>query len=123
LKQKEVHGLTDRELSVNLMELLTTDYKASKIRDHKMSDDKLRFMFEIPDKDLAISCYKDICNHNNKLKKGEKLAVPDLMIIFLQMDESVFEAYADEEKMILDQLAEFEPQSQDKMERPRKTRD
>ena len=66
VKNRDKHGLSDRELTYALTALLLTEYKAEKIfeipdeKTKKTSDHKLTFQFEIPDKNNAISCFRDI---------------------------------------------------------------
>ena len=83
-------------MSLTLMKKLD-DYGAIGIK-KQINYDKIRFTFKIPDKNKSLQCYRDFTDHNKKLKAGEEVLLPEQMIIYLQMDESVFERYADEEQ-------------------------
>ena len=69
IRNKDKHQMSTRELSLSLMEHLGV-YGATKIRENQMNEDKIRFLFEVPDKDKAIACYSDICAHTKKMNSG-----------------------------------------------------
>ena len=47
---------------------------------------------------MAIDCFRQFTEHNNTLQTGQ-VFLPEQMMIRLQMDERIFERYADEMRL------------------------
>ena len=56
-----------------------------------MSDEKIKFIFDVPEKDKAIQCYKFFTNHNKRQHEGKYEFIKCNIKIYLQMEEHIFE--------------------------------
>lgn len=116
-----------RDINLQVMNKLSS-YGAINIRDTPMSqtkdkNEKIRYLFEIDDRDKALECYKFFNEYYNKVrnsrnhKKDDKhkksqedekkdeaenneFNLKELMKIYLQKEENTFVKYADEEAEI-----------------------
>lgn len=101
------------------------EYDAKDVKDHLMinhqrseennnkNNDKIRFMFHIPDKDLALKCYSFFTHYNNDLRKGKKhedFDIKEQIKIYLQKEEDIFVRHGDEEAELYNQAQEIERQ-------------
>ena len=91
-------------------------------------------MFEIKDKDQALACYRFFDSHNKRIRNrdGKKDAessqiqaessftLREPMKIYLQMEESIFERYADEEAAIYEEMQRMEQVQRDKEQQAKK---
>lgn len=85
-------------------------------------------MFEIKGKDQALACFRFFDAHNKRLRqRGDKkdaeasqvqaessFTLREPMKIYLQMEEPVFERYADEEAAIYEEMQRIEQDQRDK---------
>ena len=85
-------------------------------------------MFEIKDKDPALACYRFFDSHNKRIRqRNEKkdsessqiqaessFTLREPMKIYLQMEESIFERYADEEAAIYEEMQRIEQDQRDR---------
>lgn len=91
---------------------------------------RIKYLFEIPDRDKALECYRYFNERNNKLyqqrnnQDGDKNAdskdkaesgsqeksfdVQEQMKIFFQRDESVLERHADDEAELYEKMQQIE---------------
>ena len=70
-------------------------------------NDKIRFLFNIDDRDKAIDCFKFFSKFNHDLKNNKKHEDFDLkeqIKIYLQKEEDVFVKYGNEEAELYYQL-------------------
>lgn len=47
-----------------------SEFKAERIKDNHIRDDKIPFLFEMQDKDVAKQCYEYFFKHGQRLKEG-----------------------------------------------------
>lgn len=128
-----------------------SEFGAVNIRDTPMNqgrdkNDKIRFLFEIDDREKALACYKFFNNYYqktrnpNKNKKEDKkdkekdngeeadasstsdFNLKELMKIYLQKEEHIFVKYADEEAEIYEQMQELERAQREKQNDDRRKR-
>jgi hypothetical protein len=85
----------------------TRDTVMIKDRNEPSKNDKIRYMFQVHDKEQALACYRFFMNYNKNLEKGKKdevLTLPQQMKIYLQKDEAIFEKYGDEEAALYEEM-------------------
>ena len=59
--------------------------------------DKIRYLFEIPDRENALKCYDFFNKHNRRIgEEGYELKLKEQMKIYLQMEDAIFQKHADE---------------------------
>jgi hypothetical protein len=85
--------LSSREITTQVMEKLNT-FGASNIKDTIMvrdrnehsKNDKIRYMFQVHEKEQALACYRFFMHYNKNTEKGTKddiLSLPQQMKIYL----------------------------------------
>lgn len=103
-----------------------SEYGALNIRDFLMNqirdkNSKIRYLFDVPDRDNALACYRFFNDHNQKMKQSrnkkdeasesnndidgvanKSFTLTEQMKIYLQKDEDIFERYANDEAEIYD---------------------
>jgi hypothetical protein len=110
-KEKSVREITTIVQS-KLQEFDARDVKDHHMMNHKKEqdankNDKIRFLFNIDDRDKAIDCFKFFSKFNHDLKNNKKHEDFDLkeqIKIYLQKEEDVFVKYGNEEAELYYQL-------------------
>lgn len=137
--EKEGATLSHREINLQVMKKLT-EFGAINIKDTPMNQgrdkgEKIRYLFDIPDRDQALACFRFFNDYYDKVrqnrggnyKKDEKskdsqaekgadggddgaseFNLTELMKIYLQKEEHVFVKHADDEAEIYEQMQKME---------------